>query len=95
LNRPPFAWLSRKRDAIPALARPLLGWAQHREKIVMSRWIHLYSYSIVGIRSMLPVIAALLAIRPENTNIATSIPGLGDCKSTYCKPERRTADWPR
>jgi len=61
----------------------------------MSRWIHLYSYSIVGIRSMLPVIAALLAIRPENTSIATSIPGLGDCKSTYCKPERRTADRPR
>ncbi|MEP7041692.1 MAG: hypothetical protein ABI843_01440 [Dokdonella sp.] len=58
----------------------------------MSRWIHLYSNSIVVLRGMLPVVAALLAIRPENTSIATRIPGLGDCKSTYCKPERRVAD---
>ena len=61
----------------------------------MSRWVHLYSNSIVGLRSVLPVIASLLAIRPENTSIATSIPGLGDCKSTYCKPERRVGEWSR
>lgn len=32
---------------------------------------------------------ALVAIRPEQTYVATSIPGLGPCKSTYCQPQRR------
>ena len=55
----------------------------------MSRWLQLYSLSVAGLRDVLPVIGALVAIRPENTCIAASIPGLGTCKSTFCKPERR------
>jgi hypothetical protein len=43
------------------------------------------------LRQILPVIGALVAIRPEHTTVAASIPGLGACRSTYCKPERRTA----
>ena len=57
----------------------------------MSRFVHFYSISLDGFRSMLPVIAALVAIRPEKTCIASSIPGLGACRSTFCKPERRAA----
>lgn len=55
----------------------------------MSRWLQFYSVSIAGLRDVLPVIGALIAIRPENTSIAASIPGLGACKSTFCKAERR------
>lgn len=58
----------------------------------MSRFVHFYSVSLSGFRNMLPVIAALVAIRPEQTCIASSIPGLGACKSTFCKPERRAID---
>ncbi|MGA9342886.1 MAG: hypothetical protein WBV61_11235 [Rhodanobacteraceae bacterium] len=44
--------------------------------------------SLSGLRGLWPILAALIVIRPEHY-IATSIPGLGTCKSTYCKPERR------
>ena len=54
----------------------------------MSRLISFCHHSMCGLRDLLPVIGALLAIRPENTCIASSIPGLGACKSTFCKPER-------
>lgn len=60
----------------------------------MARIAHFYSTSLIHLRSALPVLEALLAIRPENTAIATAIPGLGTCKSTYCKPERREARGP-
>jgi hypothetical protein len=43
------------------------------------------------LRRILPVIGALVAIRPEHTSVANSIPGLGACRSTYCRAERRTA----
>jgi len=39
--------------------------------------------------SVLRGVGALVAIRPEQTYVATSIPGLGPCKSTYCQPQRR------
>jgi hypothetical protein len=39
--------------------------------------------------SVLRGMGALVAIRPEQTYVATSIPGLGPCKSTYCQPQRR------
>ncbi|MEO5558757.1 MAG: hypothetical protein ABIO49_03290 [Dokdonella sp.] len=55
----------------------------------MSRWLQFYSFSVAGLRDVLPVIGALIAIRPEHTCIAATIPGLGACKSTFCKPERR------
>jgi hypothetical protein len=60
-----------------------------KSEIAMSRWIQLYSLSVAGLRGALPVIGALIAIRPEHTCIAANIPGLGKCKSTFCKPERR------
>jgi|KBSMisStandDraft_5_1062788.scaffolds.fasta_scaffold815903_2 hypothetical protein len=34
-------------------------------------------------------VGAWMTIAPEQTYVATSIRGLGACKSTYCKPERR------
>jgi|GEM_PF-5402791 hypothetical protein len=55
----------------------------------MKQWVRMYTVSVSTLRNVMPVIGALVAIRPEHTNIATSIPGLGACKSTYCKPERR------
>jgi hypothetical protein len=55
----------------------------------MSRLVIYCHWSLAGLRSMLPMISALVAIRPEDTCIAESIPGLGTCKSTYCQPERR------
>ena len=39
--------------------------------------------------SMLRSVGAWMAIAPEQTYVATSIRGLGACKSTYCKAERR------
>ena len=54
----------------------------------MSRWISFYSQSIDGLRHMLPVIGTLIAMRADYTHIAASIPGLGECKSTFCKPQR-------
>lgn len=55
----------------------------------MNRLIQFCNASLPTLRGILPVIGALVAIRPEHTCIAASIPGLGACKSTYCKPERR------
>ena len=61
----------------------------------MQSQVHIYTKSIAsGFRSMLPVLVSLLSIRPENTDIATSIPGLGECRSTFCKPERRVLPRP-
>jgi len=34
-------------------------------------------------------VGAWVAINPDQTYVATSIPGLGTCKSTYCPPVRR------
>jgi hypothetical protein len=39
--------------------------------------------------SVLRGMGALVAINPDQTYVATSIPGLGTCKSTYCQPQRR------
>jgi hypothetical protein len=55
----------------------------------MSRLAACCHRSFAGLRSLLPMLSALVAIRPESTCIATSIPGLGVCKSTYCHAERR------
>ena len=55
----------------------------------MSRLAHYCQRSFAGLRSLLPMIGTLVAIRPESTCIASSIPGLGVCKSTYCQAERR------
>ncbi len=55
----------------------------------MSRFVRVCSVSVSGLRSMLPVLAALVAVRSERAFIASSIPGLGPCRSTFCKPERR------
>lgn len=39
--------------------------------------------------SILRSVGTWVAISPEQTYVATSIRGLGTCKSTYCRPERR------
>jgi outer membrane lipoprotein SlyB len=39
--------------------------------------------------SVLRSVGAWVAIHPEQTYVATSIRGLGACKSTYCRAERR------
>jgi hypothetical protein len=39
--------------------------------------------------SVLRSVGGWMTIAPEQTYVATSIRGLGTCKSTYCKPERR------
>jgi len=39
--------------------------------------------------SVLRSVGAWVAINPEQTYVATSIHGLGTCKSTYCHAERR------
>lgn len=39
--------------------------------------------------SVLRSVGAWMTIAPEQTYVATSIRGLGACKSTYCKAERR------
>lgn len=54
----------------------------------MSRWMTYCNQSLDGLRNMLPVIAALVAVRVDEGGIAASIPGLGACKSTYCQPRR-------
>lgn len=55
----------------------------------MSRFVHYYSASVSGLRSLLPMLAGLAAVWPDHTSIASSIPGMGACKSTFCKAERR------
>jgi outer membrane lipoprotein SlyB len=39
--------------------------------------------------SVLRSVGGWVAIQPEQTYVATSIRGLGTCKSTYCRAERR------
>ena len=39
--------------------------------------------------SVLRSVGTLVAINPDQTYVATSIRGLGTCKSTYCQAERR------
>lgn len=61
------------------------------EEVVMRHWLDLYNASRSGWRNVFPVIVALITIHPEQSFIASSIPGLGACKSTFCKAERRGA----
>lgn len=56
----------------------------------MRRLANFCFFLIAGTRSIGLMIGGLLAIRPEQTSIADRIPGLGDCRSTYCKPQRRS-----
>lgn len=50
-----------------------------------------YTRSSLAIRglSVLRSVGGWVAISPEQTYVATSIRGLGPCKSTYCRAERR------
>lgn len=45
--------------------------------------------------SVLRSVGTWVAIHPEQTYVATSIRGLGACKSTYCQAERRERPAPR
>ena len=74
------------------MARPLLDPGRAPiEEVLVRHWLYLYNASRSGLRNMFPVIAALVAIHPGQSFIASSIPGLGACKSTFCKAERRVA----
>jgi hypothetical protein len=54
----------------------------------MSRSNTRSSLAVRGL-SVLRSVGAWVAISPEQTYVATSIRGLGPCKSTYCRAERR------
>jgi len=54
----------------------------------MSRLVHLCTMSFHG---LFPMLGALLAARSDEACIAKAIPGIGTCRSTYCKAERRVA----
>jgi hypothetical protein len=55
----------------------------------MSRLVHIYYASFSGLYALLPLLGALLSTQSDESCIAKSIPGLGACRSTFCKPERR------
>lgn len=57
----------------------------------MSRLVHLCTMSFPSLHGLFPMLGALLAARSEDACIAKAIPGLGACRSTYCKAERRNA----
>ncbi|WP_395680775.1 hypothetical protein [Dokdonella sp.] len=57
----------------------------------MSRLAHLCATSFPGLHSLFPLLGALLAARSDDACIVKAIPGLGTCRSTYCKAERRSA----
>jgi hypothetical protein len=57
----------------------------------MSRLVHLCAMSFPGLHGLFPLLGALLAARSDDACIVKAIPGLGTCRSTYCKAERRIA----
>ena len=54
----------------------------------MRRMQQLYTNSMDALRDAWPVIGALMSLRAENTYVATRIPGLGECRSTFCAARR-------
>jgi hypothetical protein len=54
----------------------------------MSRLVHLCSRSYEGLRGILPLFGALVTLSPRPDFIASTIPGIGPCRSVYCKPVR-------
>ncbi len=57
----------------------------------MSRFANLCRESFPTLLTAFPLFGLLLASRTPDDCIARRIPGLGECRSTYCKPVRRTA----
>ena len=57
----------------------------------MSRLAPICTASFPGLHSLFPKLGAWLSARSDDACIATVIPGLGTCRSTYCKAERRRA----
>jgi hypothetical protein len=43
------------------------------------------------LNNLFPLLGAWLSARSDDACIAKAIPGLGTCRSTYCKAERRLA----
>lgn len=54
----------------------------------MSRLVHLCAESLPPFLAAFPFFGLLLAAREPDDCIASEIPGLGVCRSTYCKPVR-------
>jgi hypothetical protein len=59
------------------------------QEAAVSHFVHLYQSSLSGLRRALPVVVGLISIRQGEACIASSIDGLGPCRSTFCKAERR------
>lgn len=55
----------------------------------MSRFANLCMGSLPTLLAAFPLFGLLLTSRSTDDCIASRIPGLGDCKSVYCKPVRR------
>lgn len=54
----------------------------------MSELVRLCSRSYEGLRGILPLVGALVTLNPKPDCIASAIPGIGPCRSVYCKPVR-------
>ena len=54
----------------------------------MSQLVRFCSRSYAGLRGILPLIGALVTLHPKPDCIASAIPGIGPCRSVYCKPRR-------
>lgn len=88
--------LSGHQDGCRVFRERFAGWrdpclspcVRESEPILMSRLVHLCTMSFHG---LFPMLGALLAARSDEACIAKAIPGIGTCRSTYCKAERRVA----
>jgi hypothetical protein len=79
------------------LARHLLWNRQHETEVSMDKSSAPDSLAARGL-SVLRSVGAWVAIHPEQTYVATSIRGLGECTSAYCPAQRRelgSRDTPR
>ncbi len=55
----------------------------------MSQLVRFCSRSCEGLRGLWPLVGALVTLNPRPDCIASAIPGIGPCRSVYCKPVRR------
>jgi|GEM_PF-4149464 len=84
----PFVGVSRH----ARLARRLLSRLQRlHPDLAMTRLAALCVGSFPALLAAFPLFGRLLATPAADDCIAQRIPGLGECRSIYCKPERRIA----
>lgn len=68
---------------------PCFNGGKAKGQKAMNQFMRVCGGSVAGLRGLLPMLCALLATRTQDQAIAASIPGIGPCRSTYCKAERR------